>query len=69
MTELYITLGTGIYQNFPPVRPSSLNLQGVFLGGAKLGHLPSKRKGGRFALIHQKNVKNIHNKSHLLVCI
>jgi hypothetical protein len=42
--------------DFPPVHPPSLNLPRVFfLGGvAKLGHLPSKRKGGRFALIHQK---------------
>jgi hypothetical protein len=39
------------------VRPPSLNLQGVFWGVAKLGHLPSKRKGGRFAIIHQKMLK------------
>ena len=44
--------------DFPPVRPPSLNLPGFFFGGvAKLGHLPSKRKGGRFALIHQKMLK------------
>ncbi len=36
--------------DFPPVRPPSLNLQGVFLGGSKARTPTFKKKGGPFCI-------------------
>jgi hypothetical protein len=41
----------------------------LFLGGSKARTPTFKKKGGPFCINSSKNVKNIHNKSHLSVCI